>query len=59
MIIWVLWPIKIISLILSFKIISLILRGVNRKVEQKQEIPKQNHLTTHKQNLACLTCDPS
>ena len=23
------------------------------------EIPEKNHLTTRKQNLACLTCDPS
>ena len=26
---------------------------------QKREIPKKTHLTTRKQNLACLTCDPS
>ena len=41
------------------KIISLILRRVDRKVGQKQEIPKKNRLTTRKRNLACLTCDPS
>ena len=29
------------------------------KVERKREIPKKKHLTTRKQNLACLTCDPS
>ena len=25
----------------------------------KMEIPEQNHLTTRKHNLACLTYDPS
>ena len=25
----------------------------------KREIPGKNHLTTRKQNQACLTCDPS
>ena len=44
------WPIKVISLILS---------PVNREVGRKQEIPEKNNLTTRKQNLACLTCDPS
>ena len=47
---WVLRTVKIISLILS---------RVNRKVRRKREIPEKNHLTTRKQNLACLTCDPS
>ena len=32
------------------------LSRANRKVVQKREIPEKN---THKQNLACLTCDPS
>ena len=41
--IWVWGPVKIISLIL---------RRVNRKVGQKQEIPEKKHLTTRKQNLA-------
>ena len=49
-IIWVLRPVKIISLILSW---------VNHKVGQKWEIPEKNYLTTRKQNLTCLTCDPS
>ena len=40
-------------------IISLILSRVNRKVGRKREIPKKKHLTTRKQNLACLTYDPS
>ena len=44
-IIWVLWPVNITSLILSW---------VNRKVGWKRKIPEKNHLTTHKQNLACL-----
>ena len=44
--IWVLWPIKIISLILIL---------ANHKVGQKQEIPEKKTLTTRKQNLACLT----
>ena len=48
--IWVLRPEKIISLILS---------QANRKVGRKREIPEKNHLTTRKQNLACLTCDLS
>ena len=26
-------------------------------VGRKREIPEKNHLTTHKQNLACLRCD--
>ena len=25
----------------------------------KRGIPREKHLTTRKQNLACLTCDPS
>ena len=41
------------------KIISLILSRVNRKVGQKRKIPEKKHLTTHKQNLDCLTYDPS
>ena len=48
--IWVLRPEKIISLILS---------RVSRKVGRKREIPEKNHLSTRKQNLACLTCDLS
>ena len=44
--IWVLLPVKIISLILS---------QVNCEVGRKWEISKKNHLTTRKQNLACLT----
>ena len=48
--IWVLRPIKIISLILS---------RVNHLVGRKQVIPEKKHLTTRKQNLACLTYDPS
>ena len=47
---WVWWPVKIISLNLS---------QVNHKLGRKRENPEKNHLTTHKQNLACLTCDPS
>ena len=39
------------------KIILLILSRVNREVGRKREIPEQKHLTTHKENLACLTCD--
>ena len=46
--IWVLRPVKIISLILS---------RVNRKMGRKREIREKNRLTTRKQNLACLTCD--
>ena len=49
----VLQPVKIISLILSW---------VNRKVGgggRKRVIPEKKHLATHKQNLACLACDPS
>ena len=46
--IWVLLPVKIISLILS---------RVNQKVGRKPEIPEKKHLTARKQNLACLTCD--
>ena len=38
---------------------SLILSQVNHKVRRKQEIPEKNQRTTHKQNLACLICDPS
>ena len=38
---------------------SLILSRVNLKVVPKRGIPEKNHLTTCKQNLACLTCDPS
>ena len=48
--IWVLQPIKIISLILS---------QVSCKVGWKWEIPEKKHLTARKQNLACLRCDPS
>ena len=48
--IWVLRPVKIISLILS---------QVNIKKGWKWEISKKKHLTTHKQNLACLTYNPS
>ena len=48
--IWVLRPVKIISFILS---------RFNRKVGRKREIPEKSHLTTRKQNLACLTYDPS
>ena len=29
------------------------------RVGRKQEIPEKNHLTTRKQNFACLMCDPS
>ena len=47
---WVLGPVNITSFILS---------RVNRKVGRKQEIPEQNHLTTRKKNLTCLTCDTS
>ena len=43
----------------SVKIISLILSRFNRKVGRKREIPEKKHLTTHKHNLACLTCDQS
>ena len=45
-IIWVLLPVNNISLILS---------RVNRKMGRKREIPEKNHMTTRKQNLACLT----
>ena len=48
--IWVLRPIQIISLLLI---------PVNHEVGQKLEIPKKNHLTTRKQNLTGLKCDPS
>ena len=41
------------------EIISLILSRVIRKVGSKREIRDKNHLTTRKQNLACLTCGPS
>ena len=43
----------------SVKIILLILSRVNRKVGRKRDIHKKSHLITCKQNLACLTCDPS
>ena len=43
--IWILRPITIISLSLS---------RVNHKVGRKREIPEKKHLTTRKQNLACL-----
>ena len=36
-----------------------ILSRFNRKIGRKREIPENNHLTTRKQNLACLTCDLS
>ena len=39
--------------------ISLILSFSNRKVRRKREICEKTPLTTHKQNMACLTCDPS
>ena len=29
------------------------------KVGRKREIPEKKHLTTRKQNLACVTFDPS
>ena len=45
--------------VMGVNIISVILSRVNREVGQKREIPEKNHLTTHKQNLACLTCDLS
>ena len=41
------------------KTISLILSRVNLKVGRKREIGEKKHLTTRKQNLSCLTCDPS
>ena len=41
------------------KIISHILSRVIRKVGRKREIRDKNHLTTRKQNLACLTSGPS
>ena len=41
----------------SVKIISVVLSRVNRKVGRKREIPKKNHFTTYKQNLACLMRD--
>ena len=41
------------------KIITLILSRVNREVGGKRGSIEKNYLTTHKQNLACLTCDPS
>ena len=43
----------------SVNIISLILSRVNCKIGRKREIPEKHHLTSHKQNLACLTVDPS
>ena len=45
LIIWVLQPVTIISLILS---------RVKRKVWRKFDTPKKQHLSTSKQNLACL-----
>ena len=45
--------------VMGVNIISVILSRVNREVGQKREIPEKNHLITHKQNLACLTCDLS
>ena len=47
--IWVLRPVKTISLILS---------QVSRKVGRKQEIQEKKHLTTLKQKLTCLTLWP-
>ena len=44
---------------LSVKIISLILIRVNHKVGRKRDISEKKHMTIRKQNLACLTCDPS
>ena len=41
--------------LLPVKIISCILSWVNHKMGRKQEIPKENHLTIHKQNMTCLT----
>ena len=48
--IWVLWPVKFISLILNL---------VKLKLGRKWEIPEKNHLSTRKQNLASLTWDLS
>ena len=31
----------------------------NDRWGEKREIHEKKHMTTHKQNLACLTCDPS
>ena len=45
--------------LLPIKIISLILSQVNRKVGQKQEILREKTPITRKQNLACLTWNPS
>ena len=49
-IIWDLRPVKIVSLILS---------RVNCKMGRKRETSEKKHLTTRKQNLACLTYDLS
>ena len=35
------------------------LSQINHRVGRKQEIPQKKHLTICKQNLACLTYDPS
>ena len=44
-----------IRVLQSVKIISLILSRVNRKLGRKWEISEENHQTTRKQNLTCLT----
>ena len=36
-----------------------ILSRFSCKMGRKREIPENNHPITHKQNLTCLTCDPS
>ena len=41
------------------KIIALIVSRANREVGHNREIPEKKHLTTRKQNLFFLTCDPS
>ena len=43
---------------LFVKIISFILSPVNQQVVRKREIPVKKHLTTRKQNMACLQCNP-
>ena len=48
--IWVLRHVKVISFILS---------RINCKAGRKREVAEKTHLTTRKQNLSCLTCDPS
>ena len=48
----------VILVLRPVKIISIILSRANRKMGRKREIEK-NHLTTRKQNLACLSGDPS